>query len=196
MKLSRRGFTLIEVLLAMLIGGVVLTSIYGVFSSVSGVSQRLESEGEQFHKVRIFFDRIGGELGSLSLERIGDDATLKAGTTTEGLPFIEFNTSLVSPWLERYGGLSRVRYELREGNGERVLFRSEKLLLVDLTEEEAKPFISGVSDFTVRYFNRGSWQDTWTAQSIPQRVEIFFELKTGERSLPFSSSFVLCGVDG
>ncbi|NOY14028.1 MAG: prepilin-type N-terminal cleavage/methylation domain-containing protein, partial [Deltaproteobacteria bacterium] len=64
MKNAVRGFTLIEVLLAILIGSLLLTTIYGIFSSVSNVRNQLEREGEAFHQVRIFFDRIGGELSS------------------------------------------------------------------------------------------------------------------------------------
>lgn len=196
MKQFSRGFTLIEVLLAILIGGLVLSSIYGIFSSVSNVSQRLAKEGEQYHKVRILFDRIGGELGSLRLDQIGKDAVLASGKTVEGAQFLEFNTELVSPWLERYGGISRVRYELREEDGTATLYRSEHLLLADLAEEEALPFIGGLTNFKIRYYRQGDWQDQWLGQSPPQMVEIFFELDSDGYAIPFRSSFVLPGVDG
>ncbi|RLC08469.1 MAG: hypothetical protein DRI57_23925, partial [Deltaproteobacteria bacterium] len=45
MSNTSRGFTLIEILLAILISSLVLTSIYGVFSSVSRARNRLEAEG-------------------------------------------------------------------------------------------------------------------------------------------------------
>jgi general secretion pathway protein J len=196
MKLSSRGFTLIEVLLAILIGGLVLSSVYGIFSSVSNVSQRLAKEGEQYHKVRILFDRIGGELGSLRLDRIGNEAVFVSGTTVEGAQFLEFNTELVSPWFERYGGISRVRYELREEDGTATLYRSEHLLLADLAVEEALPFIGGLTNFKIRYYRQGNWQDQWLGQSPPQMVEIFFELDSDGYAIPFRSSFILPGVDG
>lgn len=196
MKRDLRGFTLIEVLLAILIGGLVLSSVYGLFSSVSNVSQRLETEGEQYHKVRILFDRIGGELGSLRRDQIGQQAVLAGATTAAGEPSLEFNTALVSPWLKRYGGLVRVRYELREEDGAATLYRSEQLLLANLAEEEALPFIDGLYNFKVRYYHKGRWQDQWSGQSLPQMVEIFFELDSEGYKVPFQSSFILPGAEG
>ncbi len=193
---SSAGFTLIEVLLAILIGGLVLTSIYGIFSSVSSVSQRLEQEGEQYHKVRILFDRLGGELGSLRLGSIGAEAVLQAGTTDEGYLFLEFNTELVSPRLERYGGISRVHYELRDEGERSTLYRSERLLLADLAEEEALPFVDGIANFKLRYYSKGRWLDQWLGQSPPQMIEVFFELDSEGLPIPFRSSFVLPAVKG
>ena len=196
MKRDLRGFTLIEVLLAILIGGLVLTGVYGIFSSVSNVSQRLEIEGEQYHKVRILFDRIGGELGSLRRDQIGQQAALTGVTTAAGEQSLEFNTELVSPWLKRYGGLTRVRYELREEDGEATLYRSENLLLANLAADEALPFIDGLSNFKLRYYHKGRWQDQWSGQSLPQMVEIYFELDSGGYKIPFQTSFVLPGAAG
>lgn len=196
MKIGVRGFTLIEVMLAIMIGGIVLSSIYGVFSSVSTVSQRLGAEGEQYHKVRILFDRIAGELGSLRADKIGSNVVLEAGTTTAGEPFLEFNTELVAPWLERYGGISRVRYELREEDDGGTLYRSEKMLLADLAEEEALPFIGGLKNFKIRFYDQGSWQEQWSAQGPPEMVEFFFELESEGHSVPFQSSFVIPGGNG
>lgn len=196
MRKNSQGFTLLEVLLAILIGGLVMSSVYGVFSSVSRVSQRLENEGDQFHKVRIFFDRIGGELSSLRLSRIGDLAVLSAGTSLDGGTFFEFNTELVSPFLERYGGISRVRYELREEDEGAALYRSEQLVLADLASAEPLVFIDGLASFKIRYYHRGNWQDSWSGKSPPQMVEIFLELKADGRPIPFRSSFVLPEVKG
>ena len=196
MRKSSEGFTLIEVLLAVLIGGLILSSIYGVFSSVSGVTQRLEKEGEQFHKVRIFFDRIGGELSSLRLAPIGTQGILTSGTTLDGEVFLEFNTELVSPLLAQYGGISRVRYELRTVEEKKTLYRSEQVLLADLASVEPLPFIEGLTSFNVRYYNQGRWQDIWQGRFPPQQVEISLEVEVDGRSIPFRSSFVLPGVKG
>lgn len=193
MRGDKAGFTLVEVLLAVLIGGMVLSSIYGVFSSVSRVSQRLESEGEQFHKVRIFFDRIGDELNSLRTVPVDSQAVWSSGTVADGSTFLEFNTERVSPFLERYGGLSRVRYEIRENEAGKTLYRSERLLLADLAATEPQPFIDKLTDFTLRYYKTGQWRESWSGTSPPQMIEIFLQIETDGRMLPFRSSFVLPG---
>lgn len=196
MMRDQRGFTLIEVLLAILIGSLVLSSIYGIFGSVSSAKQRLETEGQGYHQVRIFFDRLGGELSSLSLSPVGGSRPFSSDTTLEGEPALEFVTGLVSPLLRRKGGISRVRYELRRNGEQATLYRSEQVLLADLAAEEALPFVEGIRDFRVRYYNRGSWLDQWNNASPPQMLEISLELAGESGVIPFRSSFVLPEAGG
>ncbi len=196
MSNTSRGFTLIEVLLAIFISSLVLTSIYGIFSSVSQARNRFETEGDLYHQARIFFDRIGGELSSLRSSPQGKGAVFSSGTNLAGETFFEFNTELVSPGLQQHGGVSRVRYEIRQNQETADLLRSEQGLLADLAASEPLLFIAGLKTFQVRYFNRGAWQDSWSGQAPPQMVEIFLELEIDDRLIPFRSSFVLSGVRG
>lgn len=191
MRKSSRGFTLIEVLLAIFIGSLVLTSIYGIFSSVSGARNRLEAEGEAYHLARIFFDRVGGELSSLRLSPLGKEAVFSSGKTIDGETFFEFNTELISPLLQQYGGISRVRYEVRQEEELAVLLRSEQVLLTDLAASEPLIFITDLKTFQVRYFSQGRWQDSWSGKTPPQLVEITVELEIDKRLIPFRTSFVL-----
>jgi general secretion pathway protein J len=196
MRGASRGFTLIEVLLAILIGSLVLTSVYGIFSSVSRARNRLETEGELYHQARIFYDRIGGELSSLRISPLGKEAVFSSGQTSAGDFFLEFNTELVSPLLQEYGGISRVRYELQQEEGSIHLLRSEKVLLADMAASEPLLFIAGINTFQVRYFSQGRWQESWSGKAPPQMVEITLELKVDDRLIPFRSSFVLPGTSG
>ena len=196
MSKTSRGFTLIEVLLAILIASLVLTSIYGIFSSVSQARNRFEAEGDVYHQVRILFDRIGGELSSLSFSPLGEGVVFSSGTNSDGELFFEFNTELVSPGLQQHGGLSRVRYEIRQNEDTADLLRSEQGLLADLAASEPLLFITGLKTFQVRYYNQGAWQDSWSGQTPPQLVEIKLELEINDRSISFRSSFVLPEVHG
>jgi general secretion pathway protein J len=196
MRADQRGFTLIEVLLAIFIGSLLLTSVYGIFSSVSNAKNRLESEGESYHQVRIFFDRIGGELSSLRLIPVKQQAVLQSDRTLEGEPALEFTTELVSPLLQQKGGVSRVRYELRRNDETAALYRSEQVLLADFAPSEALPFIEQLVDFQVRYYQNGQWQEQWPAGQPPEMLEITLEVAAGEQTIPFRSSFVLPGAGG
>ncbi len=193
MRKDCRGFTLIEVLLAILIGSLLLTTIYGTFSSVSNAKNQLEQEGEAYHQVRIFFDRIGGELRSLRLTPVNKQPVLMSDKTFEGEAALEFNTELVSPLLQQKGGISRVRYELRQEEELATIYRSEQVLLADLAPSEALPFVEGLKSFQIRYYQKGSWQDKWLSHSLPEMLEITLELEVSGRNIPFRSSFVLPG---
>ncbi|MCK5912583.1 MAG: prepilin-type N-terminal cleavage/methylation domain-containing protein [Desulfuromusa sp.] len=196
MKGDSRGFTLIEILLAVLISSLVLASVYGIFSSVSRARDRLEAEGDLYHQARIFFDRIGGELASLRLSPLGKEAVFRSGTTLGGDFFLEFNTELVSPLLQQHGGISRVRYEISQQEETAVLLRSEQVLLADLAASEPLLFLADLKTFQVRYFSHGDWQDSWGSKSAPQLIEITLEFATDNGLIPFRSSFVLSRVRG
>jgi general secretion pathway protein J len=191
------GFTLIEVMIAVLVGGLLLSSIYGVFGAVSAVRDRLEDEGILYHQARIFFDRMGGELGSMRLTPLGSRPVLVGGTTAQGAAYLEFNTELVSPLQRQRGGLSRVRYELRAEEGGLTLYRSEEMLLANLAPSEPLVFISGLKTFDIRYYAAGQWSESWTRNQPPQMIEFQFEVDAAYGgTAPFRSSFVLTGGRG
>lgn len=198
MKHCCRGFTLVEVVVAVLITGLLLTGVYGVFGTVSSARERLEQEGIVYHQARIFFDRIGGELSSMRLTTFGTRTVLEAGTTVYGTPYLEFNTELSSPLQQRRGGLTRVRYELGAvDNNTMTLYRSEQRLLVDLAASEPLAFVTGLKDFQIRYYAEGIWHDQWLSAGAPQLVEIEFEMEGAAGiNTPFRSSFILSGGRG
>jgi general secretion pathway protein J len=191
------GFTLIEVVIAVMIGGLLLSSIYGVFGAVSAARDRLEGEGILYHQARIFFDRVGGELSSMRMTALGSRSVLEGGTTVQGTAYLEFNTELVSPLQRQRGGLSRVRYELREEEEGYSLYRSEEMLLANLAASEPLVFISGLKTFDIRYYGAGQWHDSWVRSQPPQMIEFQFEVdSTPGGTVPFRSSFVLSGGRG
>ncbi|MEA3545515.1 MAG: type II secretion system protein GspJ [Thermodesulfobacteriota bacterium] len=196
MRAVSRGFTLIEILLAILIGSLVLTSVYGIFSSVSGTRNRFETEGDLYHQARIFFDRIGGELSSLRLASLGGQSVFSSGKTTTGDSYLEFNTELVSPLLQAHGGISRVRYEIQQRKGSAVLLRSEEPLLSVLAPSGSLQFLTNIKTFQLRYFSQGSWHETWAGGAPPQLIEIFLELEIEDQTILFRSSFILPKVHG
>ena len=56
---ARQGFTLVEILVAISILAIVLPTVYGVFSVVTGHRERLAVESEIFQQSRILFGRFG-----------------------------------------------------------------------------------------------------------------------------------------
>src|SRR3990170_174697 len=57
-----RGFTLIEVLLAALIGAMVLTVLYASFFQIINAKDSAENELELYHEVRIIFSKMTEDL--------------------------------------------------------------------------------------------------------------------------------------
>jgi general secretion pathway protein J len=75
-KFSSYGFTLLEILIAIFILGVVLTTVYASYSSTLRVAHDVEYENGVYKMARISMDRMIKDLSSLQLS--GDSFFLRA----------------------------------------------------------------------------------------------------------------------
>ena len=190
------GFTLVEVLVAVAITALLLSAVYGVFTSVSGAKQRLETEGEGYHQARVIFDRIGRELRGTYFLPNQSDTLFSGGTSTDGTPFLELTTTASTPFGGQQGGLAVVRYELQvdeesEDPEARVLIRREESLHDRDQERPGYRLARGLSDLQFRFYADDRWEDEWDARQdgLPQMVEISFLLPVDEVLVPFRSTF-------
>ena len=193
-----RGFTLIEVLVAISLLAIVLTSVYGIFSSVNATKIRLDSDSAEYHLARVVFDRLGRELHG-SYYRRGDPTTLfRGGVNTQGESFLELTTTAVTPLSATGTGIAEVRYRLAPDNesneSRQVLLRSERprqsaTLAVDDRMMRLAPDVVSLS---LRFYTKGNWKDEWDARQdgLPQLVEIALVVGHDEnRQIPFMTTF-------
>ncbi|MEW6144967.1 MAG: prepilin-type N-terminal cleavage/methylation domain-containing protein [Thermodesulfobacteriota bacterium] len=61
-RTTDKGFTLIEVLLAVFIGSIVLTVLYASFFQINKAKDRIEEELELYHEARIIMSKITKDL--------------------------------------------------------------------------------------------------------------------------------------
>lgn len=59
-----KGFTLIEVLLAVFIGSIVLTVLYASFFQINKAKARIEEELDLYHESRIIMSKITRDLAT------------------------------------------------------------------------------------------------------------------------------------
>lgn len=71
-----RGFTLLEILIAIFILGIVLSTIYAAYSGTLTVIRDLEDDSRIYAMARITLDRMSGDLSSL--QRFGDAFVLQS----------------------------------------------------------------------------------------------------------------------
>ncbi|WP_432821139.1 type II secretion system protein GspJ [Trichloromonas sp.] len=192
-----KGFTLVEVLVAVAITSMVLLAVYGVFASVSGAKQRLETDGEAYHRARVLFDRIGRELRSAYVKPSGTDTFFRGGHSNNGHPYLTLTTTAVTPQ-SNARGIAVVHYELIEDHevkaGNKVLMRQETSPLNPAAQNQPGYRLApGIEEMSIRFYNGDNWQDEWdsSSQGLPQLVEIAMRIKTAETTLPFRSAFEL-----
>lgn len=195
---SSRGFTLVEVLVAISILAILLTSVYGIFSSVSLARERLDADSAEYHRARVLFDRLGRELRGTYFQSGSKDLVF-AGSRVDDQSFeFELTTSAVSPLSQAGSGIARVHYLLIEDEEDsakgRVLMRSEHPVheSVDETASGMMRLIPGIEAMTLRFYADGQWQTAWDGRvsGLPKLVEITLRLHSeGKEPVPFVSAF-------
>lgn len=77
-----RGFTLLEVLIAVFILGIVLTTVYAAYSGVLSMIRVLDDDARAYRMAQTALDRLGRDLPSL--QRYGDSFVLRGGESGAG----------------------------------------------------------------------------------------------------------------
>lgn len=200
MKLSREaGFTLLEILVAVTITAILLVTIYGVFSSVSGARQRLEERADGYHRARVIFDRIGREIRSTYVKQGNARTGISGGINEAGNPFLHLTTTATTPQGGGRTGLSVVDYELvddPDAPDQKILMRTEQPLY-DAEGQGVTGYrlAEGLSGFRLRFSNGGDWQEQWD-QGLPRMVEVSLQMVLDGRETPFSSIFEVSPIAG
>jgi general secretion pathway protein J len=201
MKSTQKGFTLIEVLLAVTITAILLVTVYGVFTSVSSARNRIEAEGEGYHLARVIFDRIGREIRGAYYLKGNKDTVFKGGIDEQRNPFLFLSTTATTPQGERQEGIALVRYRLgpdEQAEGKKVLTRSEEPLVQGTQAPREYRLAPGIEAMRLRFSDGGTWQESWDSDSLnaaPKMVEVALEIRLGGAVVPFRSIFEVPAVE-
>jgi len=200
---GRRGFTLIEVLVAISMLAIVMTAVYGIFGGVNAAKLRLDKDSADYHLARVVFDRFGRELHGAYYRR-GDKTTMfRGGLNDQGEPFLELTTTAVSLLSATGSGISEVRYrlapDLERGEGRQVLLRAERARqsATGPVDDRMMRLAPDVASLALRFFTGDRWQEQWDAQQngLPQLVEISLVIGADkQRQIPFTTTFEIPDV--
>ena len=193
-----KGFTLVEVLVAISIFALAISSIYGVFTSISATKDRLDLNSETYHQARVILDRIGREIHGVYVHNADEESILQGGFDEKGQLFFELSTTAtISLNIDGVGFVS-VRYELIEDpesdDGRYVILRTERPLGGSKSRQDfpAIRMATGIKNLRVRYFSEKTWQNQWNdkLQGFPEMLEVLITAydKSGEET-PFLTAF-------
>ena len=185
----QRGFTLLEMVLAMSIAVLLIGGVFGFYRYALAARQSLIDSADRIAFRQALMDRLTRELrGAISYAYLNMGIS---GSTDQ----IEFITSAVPArytWEEPAIGeaprppqfdLRRVGYRLAvddESADPPVVVGLERtaqtLLTESLTEEGQQVRVKRISDYyrflRFRYYDGTDWQDQWNGARLPQAVEI------------------------
>lgn len=210
MNYNRRGFTLVEILAALFIFSVLLTTLFGSFRMLTSSSSALSGGTLQIEMAQGCMTRIATDVESIFVNlppsykqpetgespdpyRVVGDASYSGGETFARLRF----TSLAHVPIGRYQqseGVAEITYYVTLlDTGEYVLRRSDCLYpYEEFIEKSVDPILCrNVRDFSVTYYDsEGNDTETWNSEtsefnfSTPHSIEI--SLKIGDEDAPIS----------
>ena len=196
-----RGFTLLEILIAIFILAVVLSMLYAAYTGTFRNIEETESRADMYEMARIALDRMVEDLQCAYLSR----NTEKEASEEEQIPPTRFVGELAETDGRRTDTLSfssrahllfysedldldqtKITYEMGEGEeeGRFALLRSDTPALMLTPEEETQGVVlcEGLHALRLTYYDEtGEAYDSWDSvedsfkDKLPARVSIFLE---------------------
>ncbi len=182
-----RGFTLLELLVALSIFALISVSLYGSLNSMLTTKQHLESDSEKLRELQTTIRIIGRDIEQAVARPIRTvyQPELAAMTWTENSGALEFTTSgRRNPLLVKRSGLQRVLYRLQD----QTLIKESWPVLDRGVEIEpfTQVLLREVEGFELSFIGQtGTNYRTWPPEDIsgpvadllPRAVQVHLDLK-------------------
>jgi len=185
-KKSIKGFTLLEVLVAIMIFALLSLAAYQVLQGVLRSSEISKTHSErltELQRAMLIIEQDFTQIVARKSRQEGiDSEELRALTIGKGLfssqdQGIEFNRlGWANPLnLLPRSNILRVRYILRDGQLQRLYFLYPDT--VSGQQPEVQVLLKDIEKLSFRFWNNG-WKDNWLqAEALPQGIEINFTSK-------------------
>ena len=154
-----RGFTLLETLLALAIGGLVLGAAYAAVVRAASARDQAVARGHEVNAGRQALLEVAHALQAAAPRRLSAD--------THTLRFVQPEPEPVA-----------LTYEM---DGTRLVER--RVSLFAATRDDAgttRPLLDGARAFGVRCFDKGDWVAGWSRDAAPRALELTLALADGE----------------
>jgi prepilin-type N-terminal cleavage/methylation domain-containing protein len=184
----RRGFTLLETLIALAIGALILAALHGAIMGAAAARERTAERAERTAAGRTVLLGIARELEAASPARAWTVPGSEEPAMPALLPLDRFVAVSAPhggpPWSElRFatvagGDLRLVAYRI-EPAGRLVRRAVSRFAAPDAAEPPGVPALGGVRLFRVRCFDGRAWRSAWTAPGLPRAVELALGIDDG-----------------
>ncbi len=187
MKQTNNGFTLIEVLIASTIIGIVVFIIYSTFNSISQSIEKNRVRIEMYQEAKAILNRMQKEISSAFNSRINVDIRFKGEDGMQGennndaLSFVCTLNPLKSEAKE--SDLMKIGYYIKFGESTKygtLIHRSSGTIDEKIDEGGYEQILSSnIKDLNFTYYDGNEWKKSWDTNEkgkLPQLVEISFIL--------------------
>lgn len=205
---NSKGFTLIEVLLAMAILVVVMSVVYGSFSTAGRNVEQAEAARDETDLARTLLSKLTDDLTNAyynpNMKQVSQNTNAnvnltilygkkaEAGEGENKMRHDSLSLTALTNWRmpdSKETELLEVGYFFKEkpdGSGYSLYRREKRELSADMPPLEGGveyEITDRVEGLQLRYYNGTKWVDEWdtrTVNGLPQRVELTLTLDTGK----------------
>jgi general secretion pathway protein J len=184
--LQKKGFTLLEVLIAVAILSIVLTALYGTFFLSNRAMEDMDESMTKLQETRKAIDILRRELESAYYKKDDEKTFVKIldkdlyGKQATQLEFAAFTT--IRP------GLSKISYYMEEKDKKRTLFKKIGSSF-GKEESEGTDIIEDLEEFTIEAKYQDKWVKTWDTgitKKMPNEIKISLSVVIKGRKVTLS----------
>ena len=187
MNSRQRGFTLLEILVAAFITGLMLITAYSTIAKSGTHKQRIEARYDRLQEIQLAMRLITKDIAQIQPRPVRDlvgQSQLAAVMASESVGGLEMTVGGYSnPLNLRRSQQQRVAYQIEDD----ALYRSQWLVL-DRTQGSIpirRKLVNEINSMSVRFMNRQlEWSDSWpqsrddtNLQDLPLAIEVTIELE-------------------
>jgi general secretion pathway protein J len=192
---SNRGFTLIEIMIAVVLLGILSAALYGSYFTVLSARERATEGMEARRELGSTLDLIRREFASAKFIR--DDKSLRfivEDRDNFGKPAssLEMTTLVPSSGQGRKeSGISAVRYRLEEKEKRFILTRREQDIFFESVDAKGYPQMERISSFLVECYDGSKWVRSWDTaaalnNALPTMLRVTVQVDEDGRQVEFS----------
>lgn len=192
---SGKGFTLLEVLIAIGIFSLVLVALYSTFFLSHRALNVADNSLLKLQEARFFMDTLKREIESAVYSEDKPYTVFKIDDRDYyGRQASQMIVTSLSPLIK---GLSKITYTAEERDGRLIIRKSMITAFTQVPEEKGVDFLEDIASFTLEVKINDRWVKTWDsglAKSIPEEVRITLAVfirdreRVGDSGMPFFTS--------
>lgn len=189
-----RGFTLLELLIALVLLGILTTALYGSYFGVIRAREHASAGMESRRELGATLDLIRREITSALFNRT--DKRLRFvvedrdnfGASASALEL----TTLAPPAGQgrSESGIVAVTYRMAEKKSVRILTRQERDLFSEAVTSPAYPQMEQISSFLVECYDGSKWVKSWDSainNTLPKQVRVTIQVADEGKPVEFST---------
>lgn len=190
---SNRGFTLLEILIATVLLGILSASLYGSYFTVLRARERVSDGMEARRELGSTLDLIRREFAAARFDR--SDRRLRFVVEDRdnfGKPASSLELTAMVPASgqgRKESGISAIRYRLVEKDKKQVLTRREQDIFFESADVAGYPQMERISSFLVECHDGSKWVRSWDTAlngALPKMLRITVQVEEDGRPAEFS----------